>query len=127
MRLYHDGGALTSKTHNFQKDFYIPVKLRFCLFFDRLLGAAVDLALGLDTAGQRLCVEALRSAPGPVAAQLAGGVQVGLCAQTQPVGHGDDGPVSHRAEGRTQQRDAGSVRLDGGHFLRGGLAGVRWR
>ena len=48
---------------------------------------------------------------------------MGLCAQTQPVGHGDDGPVSHRAEGRTQQRDAGGVRLDGGHFLRGGLAG----
>ena len=48
---------------------------------------------------------------------------MGLRAQPQPICHGDDGPVGHRAEGGAEKGDTGGIRPDGCHLLGGGLAG----
>ena len=48
---------------------------------------------------------------------------MGLRAQAQPVIHGDDDPVRHRAQRCPDQGNTGVVRLHRGHLLGGGLAG----
>ena len=87
------------------------------------IAAAVYSALGFDLCGKGFGVKTGLGTPCPVAAQLAGSIQVGLRAQAQPIIHGDDDPVCHRAQCRPDEGDAGVVHLDGSYFLGGGLAG----
>ena len=120
--LYHSASDFTSKTHNFLPEFLHfrqiakrPPLCAFCLY------AAVHTALVVDGLGQCLGGKAVCGAPCPVSAQLAGGIQVCFRAQTQPVVHGDDGPVSHRPQRCAQQSDADIIGPDGRQLLCGGL------
>ena len=85
------------------------------------LDAAVHTALVGNGLCQRFALKTGRCTPCPVAAQLARGVQVCFLAQTQPVVHGDDGPVSHRPQRCAQQSDADIIGPDGRQLLCGGL------
>ena len=87
------------------------------------IAAAVHGALSFDLCGKGFGVKTGLGTPCPVAAQLARGVQVRLGTQTQPVVHGNDGSIRHRAQRRPQQCGARGGSLDGCHLFGGGLAG----